>query len=116
MTELIVFGGIFGVLVVGGLVAYLRWTVGADSRRADVLARGEAGTARILQWERTGVSHGSNDVLRFTLAIHLKSGGPEFQATADRLVRPMEAPAFQIGMERPVRVLRDGQQLRVELE
>ncbi|WP_342380117.1 hypothetical protein NVS55_11105 [Myxococcus stipitatus] len=40
----------------------------------------------------------------------------EFQATADRLVRPMEAPLFQEGMRRPVRVLRDGARLLVELE
>lgn len=116
MTALIVAGVIVGLLLVGGIPALLWFTVGADMRRAKVLAQGEAGMARILGWERTGVSHGPHDILRFTLAILPRSGGPEFQATAKRLVVPMEVPLFQIGMQRPVRVLRDGQRLLVELE
>ncbi|WNZ60976.1 hypothetical protein QEG98_34480 [Myxococcus sp. MxC21-1] len=116
MVGLIVVGVLAGLLVAVGIVALLRWTVGADVRRAKVLAQGEAGTARILGWEQTGFSHGGNDILRFALTIRLQSEGPEFQATADRLVRPMEAPLFQAGMQRPVRVLRDGERQLVELE
>ncbi|QDE81614.1 hypothetical protein [Myxococcus xanthus] len=108
--------GVLAVMLVVGLVALLRWTVGADVRRAKVLAQGEAGTARILGWEQTEFRHGRNDVLRFSLTIRLPSEDSEFQATADRLVRPMEAPLFQAGMQRPVRVLRDGERLLVELE
>ncbi|WP_223645743.1 hypothetical protein [Corallococcus sp. EGB] len=115
MTELIVVGVIAVALVVG-LVALLRWTVGAEVRRAKVLAQGEGGTARILGWEPTGVVHGGNDILRFALTVRLHSEDREFHATADRLVRPMEAPLFQAGMQRPVRVLRDGERLVVELE
>ncbi|GMU01537.1 hypothetical protein KH5H1_56570 [Corallococcus caeni] len=99
-----------------GLVALLRWTVGADVRRAKVLAQGEAGTARILGWEPNGGGHGGNDIIRFALTVRLPSEAAEFQATADRLVRPMEVPLFQAGMQRPVRVLREGERLLVELE
>ncbi|MCE9669954.1 hypothetical protein LY474_19325 [Myxococcus stipitatus] len=116
MAIVLVVAVVLGLLVLVGLVALFRWTVGADERRAKVLARGEAGTARILGWEQTGASHGRHDILRFTLAIRLQSDGAEFQATADRLVRPMEAPLFQAGMQRPVRVLRDGERVQVELE
>lgn len=116
MLVLVIVGVLAAILVVVGIVALLRWTVGADERRTKVLTQGEAGTARILGWERTQVSHGRNDILRFSLAIRLPSGDSEFQATADRLVRPMEAPLFQAGMQRPVRVLRDGERLLVELE
>ncbi|AGC43521.1 hypothetical protein MYSTI_02194 [Myxococcus stipitatus DSM 14675] len=116
MMVFIVVGVMAGLLAVVGLVALFRWTVGADQRRAKVLSQGEAGMAHILGWERTGASHGRDDILRFTLAIRLQAQGTEFQATADRLVRPMEAPLFQEGMQRPVRVLRDGARLLVELE
>ncbi len=108
--------GVVAVVVVVGLVALLRWTVGADVGRAKVLTQGEAGTARILGWEQTGGRHGRNDILRFALTIRLPSEESEFQATADRVVRPMEAPLFQAGMQRPVRVLRNGDRLQVELE
>ncbi|MFP2957334.1 hypothetical protein ACLEPN_05750 [Myxococcus sp. 1LA] len=116
MLGLIIVGVIAGILVVVGLVVLLRWTVGADVRRSKVLTQGVSGTARILGWEQTGGSHGRNDILRFSLTIRLPSEDSEFQATADRIVRPMEAPLFQAGMQRPVRVLRDGERLLVELE
>ncbi|NBD08975.1 MULTISPECIES: hypothetical protein [Corallococcus] len=112
----IIIVGVLVVALVVGIGALLRWTVGADVRRAKVLAQGEAGTARILGWEQTGFSHGRNDILRFSLAIRLSSEDSEFQATADRSVRPMEAPLFQAGMRRPVRVLRDGERMLVEFE
>ncbi|MCP3097869.1 hypothetical protein LZ198_03155 [Myxococcus sp. K15C18031901] len=116
MVSLIVMLGGVGLVVVVGLVVFLRWTVGSDARRDKVLAEGAEGTARILGWERTGASHGGNDILRFSLAIRPRGGGSEFQATADRLVRPMDAPLFQVGMQRPVRFLHEGANLRVELE
>ena len=109
-------GALLGLLVIGGVVALLRFTVGADMRRAKVLSQGDPGTARILRWEATGFSHGGNSILRFTLDIRPRAGGPEFQGTADYCVRPMEAPQFQAGMERPVRFLRDGERLLVEFE
>lgn len=108
--------GVIAVMLVVGIGALLRWTVETDVRRAKVLAQGESGTARILGWEQTGFSHGRNDILRFSLTIHLPSEDSELRATADRIVRPMEAPHFQAGMQRPVRVLRDGERLLVELE
>lgn len=116
MMGLVVVVVLVALLVITGVVVLLRWTVGADMRRAKVLAEGKAGTAHILGWERTGVSHGRNSILRFSLAIRLPSEGTEFQATADRLVLPMEAPLFQVGMQRPVRVLQSGERLLVELE
>lgn len=109
-------GALLGLLVIGGVVALLRFTVGADMRRAKVLSQGEPGVARILRWEPTGLSHGGHSVLRFTLDIRPRAGGPEFQGTADDCVRPMEAPQFQAGMERPVRFLREGERLLVQFE
>ncbi|MGK3991581.1 hypothetical protein WME99_51520 [Sorangium sp. So ce136] len=116
MTELIVGAALLGLFVVGGLVVWLRFTVGVDMRRAKVLSQGEPGTARILRWDPTAVSHGGNSILRFTLDIRPRAGGPELQGTADYCVRPMEAPQFQAGMERPVRFLREGERLLVEFE
>lgn len=108
------FGVVMGVVLAGaGLLLYV--TVGGDERRAAVLSRGEAATATILGYERTGMAHGRNDILRFHLLVKPAPGEP-FEATADRLVRPIEAPAFQIGMSRPVRWLREGTTVLVELE
>ncbi|WP_338868291.1 hypothetical protein [Myxococcus stipitatus] len=116
MMGLMVVSVLAGLFIVFGAVALLWWTSRADLRRAKVLEQGEAGTAHILGWEQTGYSHGGHDILRFTLAVRLPSDGSEFQATADRLVRPMEVPLFQAGMQRSVRVLREGERLLVELE
>jgi hypothetical protein len=116
MTELIVGGTLLGLLVVGGLVVWLRFTLGVDMRRSKVLSQGEPGTARILRWDPTNVSHGGNTILRFTLDIRPRAGGPELRGTADYCVRPMDAPQFQPGMERPVRFIREGERLLVEFE
>lgn len=105
---------VMGVVLAGaGLLLYV--TLGGDARREAVLTRGEAATAHILGYERTGMAHGRNDILRFHLRVQ-PAAGEVFEATADRLVRPMEAPAFQIGMARPVRWLREGAKVLVELE
>ncbi|MBU8893974.1 hypothetical protein KRR26_00080 [Corallococcus sp. M34] len=116
MASLIVVFVILGVLLLGGIALLLRATVGADMRREKVLSQGEAATAHILGWERTGISHGHHDILRFSIRIRFAAGGAPVEATADRLIRPMDAPLFQKGMERPVRVLREGARLQVEFE
>ncbi|MBJ6764513.1 hypothetical protein JGU66_27395 [Myxococcaceae bacterium JPH2] len=116
MVSLIVVFAILGALLIGGIVVLLRATVGADMRREKVLTQGEAATAHILGWERTGFSHGHHDILRFSIRIHFPEGGPVIETTAKRLIRPMDAPLFQKGMERPVRVLREGERLQVEFE
>jgi hypothetical protein len=108
------FGVVLAVVLAGaGLLRYV--TVGGDARREEVLARGEVATANILAHERTGMAHGRNDILRFHLVVQ-PAEGEAFEAIADRLVLPSDAPQFQIGATRRVRWLRDGGAVFVELE
>ncbi|EYF04890.1 hypothetical protein [Chondromyces apiculatus] len=106
-----------GVLVFFGYMGYMVClAVGGEMRRAKVLERGEPGWARIQGWERTGWSQGKKDILRFSLAIQPDAGGPGWMGTAERCVQMMEVPQFQVGMDRRVRILREGASVRVEFE